>query len=109
MSKPDAVGHDMMRMHSRHANPYAAESHSRIPDAVEQAPYFDAIANALPQAGQILITGPGLEKMAFVKHVLRHKHQLAKKIVGVETVNHPDDPQLQTLARKHFLKADFLL
>jgi hypothetical protein len=47
--------------------------------------------------------------MAFIKHLLRHKHQLAEKIVGVETVDHPGDPQLLALARQYFLKADFLL
>ena len=106
---PNAAEHEIIRVHSRHANPYAAERHSRIPDAVEQTPYFDAIAKVLPQALQILIVGPGLEKMAFVKHLLRHKHQLAEKIVGVETVDHPDDPQLLAFAHKYFLKADFLL
>lgn len=106
---PDAAEHEIIRIHSRHANPYGSERHSRIPDAVEQAPYFEAIANALPQALQILIVGPDLEKMAFVKHLLRHKHQLAEKIIGVETVGHPSDPQLLALARKYFLKADFLL
>ena len=106
---PDAAEHEIIRIQSRHANPYGSERHSRIPDAVEQAPYFDAIANALPRALQILIVGPGREKMAFVKHLLRHKHQLAEKIVGVETVEHPRDPQLLVLARKYFLKADFLL
>jgi stalled ribosome rescue protein Dom34 len=106
---PGAAAHETIRIHSRHANPSASEMHSRIPDAVEQAPYFDAIANALPQALQILIVGPGLEKMAFIKHLLRHKHQLAEKIVGVETVDHPGDPQLLAFARQYFLKADFLL
>jgi stalled ribosome rescue protein Dom34 len=106
---PDAAAHETIKIHSRHVNPYASEMHSRIPDAVEQAPYFDAIANALPQTLQILIVGPGLEKMAFIKHLLRHKHQLAEKIVGVETVGHPRDPQLLAFARQYFLKADFLL
>jgi stalled ribosome rescue protein Dom34 len=106
---PDAAAHETIKIHSRHVNPYASEMHSRIPDAVEQAPYFDAIANALPQTLQILIVGPGLEKMAFIKHLLRHKHQLAEKIVGAETVGHPGDPQLLAFARKYFLKADFLL
>lgn len=106
---PDAAEHEILRISSRHANPYASEIHSRIPDAVEQAPYFDAIANALPRALQILIVGPGLEKMAFIKHLLRHRQQRAEKIVGVETVARPGDTQLLALARKYFLKADFLL
>jgi hypothetical protein len=63
----------------------------------------------LPNALQILVVGPGLEKMAFIKYLLRHKHQLAEKIVDVETVAHPGDPQLLALACKYFLKADFLL
>jgi stalled ribosome rescue protein Dom34 len=105
---PDAAEHEVIKMHSWHANPAASAKRSEITDPVEQAPYFNDIANALRHSFAILIVGPGHEKMALVKHLLRHEHELAEKIVGVETVNHPNDVQLLAFARKYFIESNFL-
>ncbi|HWW06287.1 translational machinery protein [Collimonas sp.] len=104
----DAEQHEIIKTHSKHANRRASAGKSGMADPVEQLPYFTDIANALKHSLEILIVGPGLEKMAFVKHLLRHEHELAENIVSVETVDHPSDAQLLAFARKYFIKADLL-
>ena len=83
----------------------APSSHvRRDPAANEQ--FLHAVAQALETAGEILVVGPGTAKLELLKHVQRHHRALADKIVGVETVDHPTDKQLVSLARKYFQAED---
>jgi len=70
--------------------------------------FFHATAEALKQAQEILVVGPGKSKLEFIKHVHAHDRALVDKIVGVETVDHPTDGQLVAYARKYFHKADVM-
>ena len=45
-----------------------------------------------------------MEKLAMMKHLMKHQHLVADKVVSVETVDHPDDAQLLAYARKYFDK-----
>ena len=72
----------------------------------ENVQYFDDIAGALQTAQEILLVGPGLEKLALMKHLTRFQHEVAERVVSVETVDHPSDGQLLKFARKYFVRAD---
>jgi stalled ribosome rescue protein Dom34 len=67
--------------------------------------YFDEVAEAIGDAGAVLITGPAQTKNQLAKHIARHSPKLMGKIVGVEGLDHLTDGELVALARKHF-KAD---
>jgi hypothetical protein len=67
--------------------------------------YFQDVAEAINDAGAVLITGPAQTKNQLVKHIARHNPKLMAKIVGVEGLDHLTDGELVALARKHF-KAD---
>lgn len=66
--------------------------------------YFDAVADAVKGCEQILIVGPGQEKLALMKHLTTNQHLVAEKVIGVETVDHPNNAQLLSFARKYFTK-----
>ena len=68
--------------------------------------YLHAVAKSVADAGAVLITGPANAKTELVEHVRVHDPQLTKLIVGVETVDHPSDPQLVAHAKKYFMAAD---
>jgi hypothetical protein len=57
---------------------------------------------------EILIVGPGNEKLALLKHLQKHQHDLAEKVVSVETIDHPSNGQLLAYARKYFAKVDLM-
>jgi hypothetical protein len=76
--------------------------------AAEDHDFLQRVADAVADAGVILITGPANEKTELVKHIRRHMPALEKKIVAVETVDHPSDRQLVDHARRHF-KVDHML
>jgi hypothetical protein len=67
--------------------------------------YHDT-AKALTGAGEILVLGHGTAKDQFVHHLQEHKHtDLAKKVIGVETVDKPTDKQILDLGRRFFKSA----
>lgn len=74
--------------------------------AVESNAYMDDVAAALAPSKEILIVGPGQEKLAFIKHLNKSHAALADKVVSVETVDHPNDGKLLEYARKYFAKED---
>lgn len=72
--------------------------------AVESTDYLDEVAATLLSSKEILIVGPGQEKLAFMKHLTKSHAETADKVVSVETVDHPNDGQLLEYARKYFAK-----
>ncbi|MBC7858642.1 MAG: translational machinery protein [Burkholderiaceae bacterium] len=77
--------------------------------AAENIGYLNEIAAHVKEALEILIVGPGQEKMTLIKHLQKQHHAVAEKVVGVETVDHPSDGQLLAWARKYFVKIDNML
>ena len=74
--------------------------------AEEDTTYFDEVAAAITDSKEILIVGPGMEKLGFMRHLTKSHTDIAEKVVSVETVDHPNDGQLLAYARKYFVKAD---
>ena len=74
--------------------------------AAEDQAYFHTIAEALKGAEEVLVVGPANAKTEFVKHLNAHDPDLGKKVVAVETVDHPSDGQVLAYARKHFRAID---
>ncbi len=66
--------------------------------------YFAAIVDLLGHsADRILLVGPGNAKTHFKTHLEdHHNKELAKRVVGTETMDHPTDAQLVAHAHKYF-------
>ena len=72
----------------------------------EDAQYFRDVANSLASAHEIVVTGPAQAKVDFIDWVKRHAPQTAKKILGVETLDHPTHGELVAFARRYFRAKD---
>ncbi len=72
----------------------------------EDPQYFEQIVRAVNGAHEVLITGPSTAKLAFRKHVERHEPALAKRVVGMEALDHPSEGELLAYARKYFKAFD---
>jgi stalled ribosome rescue protein Dom34 len=70
--------------------------------ADEDQHYYHDVARALSDAAGILITGPGQAKLALFKHLQRHDPQVAERVLGIETSDHPSDSQVVAHARRYF-------
>jgi stalled ribosome rescue protein Dom34 len=67
--------------------------------------FFQRVIGALTHTGAILITGPANAKTELKHFMDEHRPDLAKRVSGVEALDHPSDGALVALARK-FFKAD---
>lgn len=67
--------------------------------------FLERVSQAVAHAGAILITGPANAKKELFAHIARRHPDLATRISGIETLDHPTDGQLVALARR-FFKAD---
>jgi stalled ribosome rescue protein Dom34 len=77
--------------------------------AAEDQNFLEAVAQSIADAGAVLITGPANAKTELIKHISQRDPQLMKKIVGVETVDHPSNAQLVAYARQYFKVEDRML
>jgi stalled ribosome rescue protein Dom34 len=75
----------------------------------EDQEYLHRVAESLAAAGEILIVGPGNAKLELVRHLHRHDPDVEKKVVGLETVDHPTDHQIVAYARTYFRAADRMM
>lgn len=76
--------------------------------AKEDHHFFDEIVAALGTAGEILIAGPGTAKTEFHKDLGKRHGTVAKRVVGVEALDHPTEGELLAFARKYFKRYDLL-
>jgi len=105
---PTAAESEVIKTKSRHAHlHHKGGSVSGAHQEIDQH-YLHEIIQAVADAKEVLIVGPGSAKTALMKHILKHDHSQLDKVVGVETVDHPSDGQLLAYAKKYFLRADNL-
>lgn len=73
----------------------------------DEEKYFHDLAKLLANYKEILLIGPGQAKVHFRTHLEKHHHgNVAKAIVGVETVDHPTDREILALAHSRFKAID---
>jgi len=68
----------------------------------EDRDFFEQVTEAVGEAKAILITGPASAKSKLIAHVTRYHAHVARRIAGVETIDHPGDVALIALARIYF-------
>ena len=83
-----------------------AQLHAMKEHGHRDAIYFREVAEPLGDAGAILLTGPAYTKLEFQKYLEDHHPTLAGRVTGVETMDHPTNPQLVAFGRHYFKSAD---
>jgi len=67
--------------------------------------FYDEVTKSVADAGEILIIGPASAKTEFANRMREHAPDVAKRIVAVETADHPSDNEVIAHARRHFRMA----
>lgn len=97
-----------VRPHDRHLHIHHKAGLGDSGKAAPDQHYFHSVAEAVKDAGEILILGPGTAKSELMKHLARHDPQVAAKVAGVQAMDHPTDGEIINFARKTFKAADQL-
>ena len=83
----------------RHPKSQETRTHNH-PD--DEPWYFDQVIAALEGDDEILIVGPSVTKLHFLRYVQKHAPTVAAHVVGIESADHPTDKQLIAHIRHYF-------
>jgi stalled ribosome rescue protein Dom34 len=70
--------------------------------------FYATIARELSGSDVILVSGPGLAKTSFAGYLQHRNAELARRVVAVETVDHPSEGQLKNFAQTYFRRLERL-
>jgi stalled ribosome rescue protein Dom34 len=68
----------------------------------EDKEMMKSVADAVSDAGEILIIGPAGAKTEFANYLREHAPRIGERIVGVEPADHPSDREIVASAKQHF-------
>lgn len=88
-------------------NPDISETrHLKHPGDDRLKDFYHAIAKGVDGVNEVLVTGPGAAKDEFMKHIKQHDPDVARRVLGVETADHPSEGQILAHARQYFKGKD---
>jgi stalled ribosome rescue protein Dom34 len=64
--------------------------------------FFAQVMNAISDAGDILIIGPGNARTELAKYLREQHSKIGERIVAVEAADHPSDREIVAYAKQHF-------
>ncbi len=92
---------ERVTVHSGHA-----DHHTHRMDGLDRGRqerrFYGDVADRLDSDCKILLLGPGVAKHHFMNYLHENCPALSKNIVGCETVDHPSDAQIATMAKRFF-------
>ena len=74
----------------------------------DDAKFFQQVAGALREAERVLVVGPSTAKLGLLRYLHAHDKAIEARVVGVETVDHPTNPQLVAYAKAYFERSDHM-
>ena len=99
-SVSESTVHSMRENHPhRHPKDGLTRTHDHPDDDVR---FFRDVSAALAGQGSILVVGPGVAKLLFLRYAQKHDPALEARVAGIETVDHPTDRQIVAYARHYF-------
>ena len=102
--EPEGIDETKIHAPARHIHRHAKGASEPTQHTADMQHYFRELAEALQAADQVLVVGPGTAKLQFLHYAHEHGRELARRIIGMETVDHPSDRQLVAYAKKYFLE-----
>ena len=103
---PDSADRTVLHAHGPHRNLRHGKGHLMGRKSPPDREFLQAIVDAVKASPEILVVGPGSAKLELLKYVHHADPEVADRIVGVETLDHPTDNQIVAHARTYFLRHD---
>ncbi len=85
---------------AHHKHPRGQDNDKAHPD--DEKRFFHGIARSIDGNEPILVVGPSTAKLQFMRYLGTHEQSIEKRVVAVETVDHPTDKQIVAYAKKYF-------
>lgn len=85
-----------------HARTPDHHTHRLDADEKESPKFYEEVSQRLGDATKVLILGPGIARKHFHTFLEERHPDIAKKVIGSETVDHPTDHQIAAFATRFF-------
>ena len=93
-------------IHPQHSDKQRRREKQSGHDSADNAHFLEAVTEAIADAGAIMVTGPGTEKLELIKHIERSHPRLKGAVEALEAADHTSDNALVAHARKVLAAAD---
>jgi len=87
--------------HHVHRHPEDMDTRTRNHPDDDQR-FFHEVVETLTGADEVLLVGPSVTKLHFLRYVQAHVPALESAVVGIETADHPTDRQFVAHVRQYF-------
>jgi stalled ribosome rescue protein Dom34 len=87
-----------------HRHPKGQGEAKEHPDDANR--FFGEVARTLGNTDAVLIVGPSSGKLEFFRYLHDRERDLASRIVGVESADHPTDGEIVARAKSYFRASD---
>jgi hypothetical protein len=101
----DSADENFVREPGPHHHIHRKADHIGEGKAPPDAAFLGAVAAAIAEAQALLLAGPGTARTELAAYLERRHPELARRIWGVEPMNHPTDPEIIQAARRFFRAA----
>lgn len=102
----DPSKNQLIKSHTTHPHLHHKAHEIGSGKAPQDHAFFHQVLAAVADVSEILVVGPSSAKAELLKHAAVHDPAIAKKIVGVETADHPTDGQILAHAKTYFHRVD---
>ncbi|MEO7035799.1 MAG: hypothetical protein ABI548_17825 [Polyangiaceae bacterium] len=99
---PDQLDDSILSAHLHEVHQRASREAGDRERPADERRFFRRVGKSLKGAKRILLLGPSTPKLDFARFLRKHEHALERRIVGIETVEQPDDRQLLKFAKEYF-------
>jgi stalled ribosome rescue protein Dom34 len=96
---PDGLHSERVKAHPQ---PKHGRRHRENDHAEADVHFFRDVAGALDSADEALVVGPGTAKLQFMRWMHQHTPNIERKVVSVESADHPTDAQLAAHVKRYF-------
>jgi stalled ribosome rescue protein Dom34 len=94
---------ETIRAANHHVHRHPKDKETRTRDHLKDEPrFFDDVLAVLLGSDRILIVGPSVTKLHFMRYAEKHTPDFATRVIGIETADHPTDRQLVAHIRHYF-------
>lgn len=101
-----ASDEEIVKGHADHKHIHRKADHVHQGKTGPDHEFLKQVATELEPFKAILIVGPGNARTELAGYLTEHFPAVAKKVWGIEPMDHPTDPQLIAAVRKYFHAAD---
>jgi stalled ribosome rescue protein Dom34 len=99
----ETLGKDTVHAANHHVQRHPKDQETKIRNHPnDEGRFFDDVLVFLADSEELLVMGPSVTKLHFLRYAEKKAPSVAARVVGLETADHPTDRELMAHIRHYF-------